>query len=84
MRALLAAVALTIPALAQASLPVGAAAPDFTTQGAIGGKLFSFKLSKARTTADQTPCLPRLATRRPNPRLKTLLQKPSVFERRRR
>ena len=47
MRALLAAVALTIPALAQASLPVGAAAPDFTTQGAIGGKLFSFKLSKA-------------------------------------
>ena len=47
MRALLAAIALTIPALAQASLPVGAAAPDFTTQGAIGGKLFSFKLSKA-------------------------------------
>ncbi len=47
MRTLIAAVALSIPALAQAALPVGAAAPDFTTPGAIGGKQFSFSLAKA-------------------------------------
>ena len=47
MRALLAAVALCVPALAQAALPVGAVAPDFTTLGAIGGKQFNFSLAKA-------------------------------------
>ena len=47
MRALIAALALSLPAVAQAALPVGAAAPDFTTQGAIGGKQFSFSLAKA-------------------------------------
>ena len=30
-----------------AALPVGATAPDFTTQAAIGGKLFSFALAEA-------------------------------------
>ena len=47
MRALIAAFALSVPALAQAALPVGALAPDFTTPGAIGGKQFSFSLAKA-------------------------------------
>ncbi len=46
MRALAALLAvMPIPALA--ALPVGAAAPDFTTQGALAGKTFSFSLAKA-------------------------------------
>lgn len=40
-----AAVALAAPALA--ALPVGAAAPDFSTQGAMAGKTFQFSLAKA-------------------------------------
>ncbi len=40
-----AAVALATPA--GAALPVGATAPDFSTQGAIGGKTFQFSLSQA-------------------------------------
>ena len=47
MRLLIAALALSLPAVAQAALPVGAAAPDFTTAGAVGGKQFSFSLAKA-------------------------------------
>ena len=47
MRSLIAAFALSLPALAQAALPIGAAAPDFTTPGAVGGKQFSFSLAKA-------------------------------------
>lgn len=47
MRALMAALALATPALAQAALPVGAPAPDFATKGAIGGKQFDFSLAKA-------------------------------------
>ncbi len=47
MRTLIAAIALTLPALAQAALPVGAPAPDFTTPGAKGGKPFQFTLSQA-------------------------------------
>lgn len=35
----------TVPALA--ALPVGAAAPDFATQGALAGKPFSFALKQA-------------------------------------
>lgn len=48
--ALCAAVALAGAALlapAQAALPVGAAAPDFTAQAAVGGKTFQFSLAKA-------------------------------------
>lgn len=41
----LAAAALSLPA--QAALPVGATAPDFTTVGAIGGKAFQLRLSRA-------------------------------------
>jgi peroxiredoxin len=33
--------------VAQAALPVGAAAPDFTAQAAVGGKTFQFSLSQA-------------------------------------
>jgi peroxiredoxin len=43
------AAAATVLALATAShaaLPVGAAAPDFQTRGALAGKVFDFKLSK--------------------------------------
>ena len=49
MRRTLAAVftlALTASA-AQAALPVGAAAPDFSAQGALGGKPFKFHLAEA-------------------------------------
>lgn len=35
------------PLPAFAALPVGARAPDFTTQGALGGKPFAFSLAKA-------------------------------------
>jgi thioredoxin-dependent peroxiredoxin len=34
-----------IPKAATSALPVGAAAPDFTTRGAIGGKVFTLTLS---------------------------------------
>jgi peroxiredoxin Q/BCP len=39
--------ALSITASAQAQLAPGAIAPDFTTQGALGGNDFSFRLSEA-------------------------------------
>ncbi|MFM2272995.1 MAG: hypothetical protein RL702_2060 [Pseudomonadota bacterium] len=41
----LAATTLSVPASAE--LPKGAAAPDFTTQGALAGKPFTFHLKKA-------------------------------------
>ncbi len=41
----IAAALIAAPALA--ALPVGAAAPDFTTQGALAGKPFSFTLKQA-------------------------------------
>jgi peroxiredoxin Q/BCP len=48
MRAVFAALALaTLPLPALAALPVGAAAPDFTTMGAKGGKTFQFSLAQA-------------------------------------
>jgi len=37
----------TVAAPATAALPVGAPAPDFSTQGALGGKTFRFSLSQA-------------------------------------
>lgn len=43
--ALTATVAFAMPA--QAALKVGAKAPDFTTQGALGGKPFTFSLASA-------------------------------------
>jgi len=43
--AALAAFALSTPA--SPALPNGAKAPDFTAQGALGGKVFTFKLSQA-------------------------------------
>jgi peroxiredoxin Q/BCP len=39
--------ALTLPAAAQAELPVGAQAPDFTAQSAMAGKVQSFNLRAA-------------------------------------
>lgn len=42
-----AAVLLATPMAAPAYLQVGAKAPDFTTQGAIGGKVFTVKLKEA-------------------------------------
>ena len=45
MLALFAALAVSVPALA--ALPVGAPAPDFSTQGAMAGKTFHFSLSQA-------------------------------------
>lgn len=47
MRTLITALALALPTLGHAALPVGAKAPDFTTQGAKGGKTFDFNLAKA-------------------------------------
>jgi peroxiredoxin Q/BCP len=48
MRALLSALTLAaLPLPALAALPVGAVAPDFTTQGAKGGKTFDFSLASA-------------------------------------
>lgn len=38
---------LTIPAAAPADLPIGARAPQFVTQGALGGTVFNFNLSRA-------------------------------------
>lgn len=43
----LALTALTVPAAAPADLPPGTRAPQFTTQGALGGTVFSFNLAKA-------------------------------------
>tara|TARA_B110001454_G_scaffold214247_1_gene233734 strand:+ start:851 stop:1396 length:546 start_codon:yes stop_codon:yes gene_type:complete len=37
--------ALIVPKAATSALPVGAKAPDFTTRGAIAGKVFTLKLS---------------------------------------
>jgi peroxiredoxin len=42
-----AAALLTLPMAAPAHLQVGASAPDFTAQGAIGGKVFTVKLKEA-------------------------------------
>ena len=44
---MLATLVATAAAPALAALPVGAAAPDFTTQAAVGGKEFSFALATA-------------------------------------
>lgn len=46
-RLVLALMAALIAAPALAALPVGAPAPDFSTQGARGGKTFQFSLSQA-------------------------------------
>ncbi|UVO54893.1 peroxiredoxin [Sphingomonas sp. SUN039] len=46
-RTALAATVLALSTPALAALPVGAPAPDFTTQGALAGKPFAFQLSKA-------------------------------------
>ncbi|RZM06301.1 MAG: peroxiredoxin, partial [Sphingomonas sp.] len=43
--ALTATIAFAMPA--NAALKVGAKAPDFTTQGALGGKPFTFSLASA-------------------------------------
>jgi len=40
-----AAVLLVVPMAATSALPVGAKAPDFTTRGALGGKIFTLTLS---------------------------------------
>ena len=40
-----AAALFVLPRAATSALPVGAMAPDFTTRGAIGGKLFTLTLS---------------------------------------
>jgi thioredoxin-dependent peroxiredoxin len=45
--AALSALALSISAPAMAALPVGAAAPDFATQGALAGQPFQFSLKAA-------------------------------------
>lgn len=47
MRHLLATAALFAAAPAVAALPVGAPAPDFSTQGAMAGKAFQFSLAQA-------------------------------------
>jgi peroxiredoxin len=44
---LFAAAAVALAAPAGAALPVGAIAPDFSTQGAMGGKTFQFSLAQA-------------------------------------
>lgn len=41
------AAAIVFVSSAQAALPVGAQAPDFTTRGALAGKIFTLKLSDA-------------------------------------
>jgi peroxiredoxin len=41
------ALALVIPCMAYAQLPIGAAAPDFTLQAALGGETFRFSLEEA-------------------------------------
>ena len=47
MRTFIATALLAITAQAQAALPIGAVAPDFTTPGAVGGKQFRFSLAQA-------------------------------------
>ena len=47
MKVLALLVALVLPAVAMATLPVGAQAPAFSTQGALGGKDVAFDLRKA-------------------------------------
>jgi peroxiredoxin len=47
MKVLALLVALVLPAAAMATLPVGAQAPAFSTQGALGGKDVAFDLRKA-------------------------------------
>lgn len=42
-----AAAALLYPAVTRASLPVGAMAPDFSTRGALAGKVFTLRLKDA-------------------------------------
>lgn len=44
---LAAAVVAMLPAFAHAELPVGATAPEFSAQGALAGKVFSFNLKRA-------------------------------------
>ncbi len=46
-RPVLAVAATLVCSVAFASLPVGATAPDFTAQAALGGKVFTFSLAKA-------------------------------------
>lgn len=46
-RAAAALLAMAVPAAVQAELPVGARAPDFTAQSAMGGKVQSFNLRAA-------------------------------------
>lgn len=45
-RRILLAAGLALAGAAQAALPVGATAPDFTAEAAVGGRTFSFSLSK--------------------------------------
>lgn len=45
--AILAAALMAVPSIAGATLAVGAKAPDFTTRGALAGKVFTLKLSDA-------------------------------------
>ena len=52
MRALIAALTLSVSSLAQAALPIGTPAPDFTTAGAIGGKQFIAITVQGRTPTD--------------------------------
>lgn len=46
-RSLVAVMAITFAAPTVAALPVGATAPDFSTQGALAGKTFQFSLAQA-------------------------------------
>jgi len=48
LQAAAAALSLLLAAAAQAQLPEGSAAPDFSVTAALGGKAFAFKLSEAR------------------------------------
>lgn len=45
-RRILLAAGLALAGAVQAALPVGATAPDFTAEAAVGGRTFSFSLSK--------------------------------------
>lgn len=49
LRAMCAAAALALaPVASQAALAVGATAPDFTAEAAVGGKVFQFSMAQAR------------------------------------
>jgi len=48
LKMLLASAALAVSPAARAALPTGVAAPDFTAQGALGGKPLTFSLRHAR------------------------------------